>query len=110
MALFKDTELAFRNYAALADTKVKGMYYGTISVNPAEIAAGSSAETALTIKGSAVGDIIIFNVPASLETGLAFSGARVSAANTIQLRLSNITGSPVNGAALTWTYILINLT
>jgi hypothetical protein len=82
---------------------------GSISVNPASIATLASAETAVTIAGAAVGDIVIMNVPAALETGLVFSGARVSAANTVQVRLSNITAGAVDGAALTWTYQIIRI-
>ena len=80
---------------------------GTIAVDPVSLAANSSAETELTIAGAASGDIIVFNVPASLEAGLAFSGARVSAADTVQLRLSNVTGIAVDGASRTWSYMII---
>jgi hypothetical protein len=83
--------------------------YGTISVNPASITTLASAETAVTITGAAVGDIVIMNVPASLETGLIFSGARVSAADTVQVRLSNMTAGSVDGAARDWTYQIIRI-
>lgn len=82
---------------------------GTISVNPASIATLTSAETAVTISGAAVGDIVIMNVPASLETGLAYGGARVSAADTVQVRLSNMTAGPVDGTARDWTYTIIRI-
>lgn len=82
---------------------------GSVTVDPANLAANSSAETELTISGAAVGDMIIFNVPASLEAGLAFSGARVSAADTVQLRLSNVTGSGVDGASRSWSYLVIRV-
>jgi hypothetical protein len=82
---------------------------GTVSVNPAEISANASAETDVTISGVAAGDIVILNTPASLETGLVLSGARVKAANTVSIRLSNITGTAVNGGALDWTYTIIRM-
>ena len=90
--------------SAVAWTKV---YKGTVSVNPAEIAAQTQAETEITIAGAATGDIVIMNPPASLEAGLIFSHARVSAANTVQVGLANITGTPVDGADLTWTYCIL---
>jgi len=80
---------------------------GTVAVNPAVIAANTQAETAVTITGAATGDVVIMNPPASLEAGLVYSHARVSAADTVRVGLGNITGSPVDGASLTWTYLIL---
>lgn len=80
---------------------------GTVAVNPASISANACAETAVTITGAAVGDMVLLSPPASLEAGLCASGARVSAANTVQIRLCNVTGDAVDGAERTWQYILI---
>lgn len=82
---------------------------GTISVDPASIATLESSETSVTISGAAVGDIVIMNPPASLETGLVASGARVSATDTVLVRLSNMTAGSVDGAARDWTYTLIRI-
>lgn len=82
---------------------------GTVSVDPASLATLSSSETQVTISGAAVGDIIVMSPPASLETGLIFSGARVSAANTVQVRLSNMTAGSIDGAARTWSYFIIRM-
>lgn len=82
---------------------------GTIDVNPASINGSESGETEVTISGAAVGDIVIMNVPATLETGLAYSGVRVSATDKVQVRLTNVTTDPVNGASLTWTYTIIRV-
>lgn len=82
---------------------------GTVSVNPASLDTLASSETSVTISGAAVGDIVIMNVPASLETGLAFSGARVSATDTVLVRLTNVTAGSVDGAALNWSYTLIRI-
>ena len=80
----------------------------SVSVNPASLNANSSAETAVTVPCDFT-DLILVQVPASLEAGLAYSGVRVSAANTVQLRLSNVTASPVDGAARTWTFVVIKV-
>ncbi len=108
MANFQDEALSFRVFDS--NTRIKGIHRGTVSIDPASIAADESDETAVTISGVAVGDEVTFFTPASLETGLAFSGSRVSAANTVQHRLSNVTEGAVNGAALTWSYIWFDLT
>jgi len=82
---------------------------GTVAVDPASITAQESAETSVTITGAATGDVVIMNPPASLETGLAFSGARVSAADTVQVRLTNVTGGAVDGTSRTWTYAILRM-
>lgn len=90
---------------------LKGLKAGTVAVNPPSIAATSSAEVAVSISGVAVGDIVLFEPPSGLETGLAASGTgRVSAANTVQLRLTNVTGAAVDGASRTWRYLWVDLT
>lgn len=92
--------------SAVAITKI---IKGTVSVNPAEIAAAASAETDVTISGAAAGDIVIVNIPASLEAGLVLSGARVKEANTVSIRLSNISAEAVNGAARDWSYVILRM-
>lgn len=82
---------------------------GTVSVDPGSLTTLTSSETSVTISGVAVGDMVIMNPPASLETGLVFSGARVSATDTVLVRLSNMTAGSVDGAALTWSYTIIRI-
>jgi cytoskeletal protein CcmA (bactofilin family) len=90
---------------------IKQIKYGTVAVDPASLAAAASAETAVTISGVAAGDLVIMAPPASLESDLCYSGCRVSAANTVQLRLSNIDNTnAVDGDSRTWEYIWIDLT
>jgi hypothetical protein len=105
-----------RGQALLAAFKTKGgslikkIKYGSVSVDPASITNATSLETPVTITGVAVGDVVMFFVPASLETGLVLSGSRVSAANTVQLRLSCIAAAPVDGANRTWEFLWFDLT
>lgn len=91
--------------------EVKGWKTGTVNVDPVNISAGASLETAVNITGVAVGDIVIFEPPASLESGLSAECiGRVSAANTVQIRLTNATAGAINGAQRTWRYFWIDLT
>ena len=108
MSLFRGEQLAYR--VGDTSTDIKAIHVGTVSVDPADLATAVSAETAVTIPGLEVGDVIEFYIPASLETGLAFSGGRVSAIDTAQLRLSNVSAGSVNGIARTWTYKWYDLT
>lgn len=102
--LFRDQAISVYDYNAKAPFQYK-IQKGSVAVDPASLAANTSAETAVTILGLQAGDFIMFDVPASLEAGLAFSGCRVSAANTAQIRLSNLTAGAIDGASRTWTYV-----
>jgi len=107
--LVRDTRLSWRDYEYQANLRLNKLRYFQISVDPASIGATSSAETSVTIRGVAPGDIVIAAPPASLETGLALSGCRVSAADTVSLRLTNVTSGSVDGTARTWEFLVIAL-
>jgi hypothetical protein len=76
------------------------------SLDFAEIAAAAQAGLTITVTGAAVGDEVILALPAAPAAGLVFN-AFVSAANTVTVRASNITASPVNPAAATYGVIVI---
>ena len=78
-----------------------------VAVDPASITNATSAETDVTVPGVTTRDMVIANVPASLETGLVFSGVRVKSDNTLALRLSCIAAAPVDGASRTWRFGII---
>jgi hypothetical protein len=72
-----------------------------ITITPAQITAATSAEQTFTVTGAAVGDIVVsINPPASGVAGTGIVGWRVSAADTIAIRFSNVTAgnlTPVAG-------------
>lgn len=70
------------------------------------IAAGASEDQTITVTGAAVGDPVIIGLPSAIETGLVFT-AFVSASNTVTLRASNITGSPINPASATFNAMVL---
>jgi hypothetical protein len=82
---------------------------GTLTVNPASLAAGASAGTDATLTGVAAGDVVVLIPPATLDTGLVFNGA-VAGANKVTIYLFNPTASAVDGASLVWTYLWFDLT
>lgn len=65
------------------------------------IAAGSCGEQTVALAGAAAGDSVAPGWPAALAAGLAGT-SRVSAANTVTLRLCNSTGSAVDPASATF--------
>ncbi len=81
---------------------------GTISVNPASVADSAVTEVTLTITGATLGDKVVMTPPAAgLTAGLVVCDSRVSAANTVKVRIANLSGGVVDEAAATWDYCLI---
>lgn len=79
---------------------------GTVSVDPASLLAATTNDTSVTITGAALGDVIVMNPPDALESGLVFGGARVTAANTVKVRVGNVTAGAIDAAAASWTYAI----
>jgi hypothetical protein len=77
-----------------------------LNFDPASINAGVTATQAVTVSGAAVGDHVIISVPDLNTDGIAFAG-RVTAANTVTLRLTNYSGGAINLAALTVSVIVM---
>lgn len=81
---------------------------GTIAVDLASMLTLTASEVTLTITGAAVGDTVIMNPLAAGNTaGIVFGGARVSAANTVKLRVFNGSAGTIDEASQLWDYCLI---
>lgn len=78
----------------------------TAAVDPASIAAGAVANTAVTVTGVTTSDRIVAIPPNDLEAGLVLQSAWVSAADTVQVRLQNASAGAVDGASKTWTFLV----
>jgi hypothetical protein len=78
----------------------------TVTFNPASVAANTSAEQSVTVTGVALGDVVFCNGPA-LNAGLGVVNARVSAANTVALAFMNNTGSAIDAASGTYTFLIM---
>lgn len=72
-----------------------------VTINPASVAANTTAEQTFTIDGLAVGDVVFVNKP-SLSAGLGIAGARVSSANTLAITFINTAGSPIDAGSETY--------
>lgn len=83
---------------------------GTVAADPGNIAAQTRGSVDVTIAGVAPGDIVIMNPPDGLNAGLAFAGCRVTAANTVRIYLSNLTGAGIDDGSLNWDFFWIDLT
>lgn len=90
---------------------IKQISTGTVSVNPASIGDNDVGETTVTLTGVAAGDIVILVPPAAgITAGLMAGEARVTAADTVKVRIVNASGGSVDEAAASWTYLWFDLT
>lgn len=76
------------------------------SINFPSISAAGQATVEITVTGAAVGDEVVLGLPSAPAAGLVFN-AFVSATNTVSIRASNITASPVDPAAATYGVVVI---
>jgi hypothetical protein len=75
------------------------------SLNFPSINAASQADLTITVTGAAVNDEVVMGLPAAPTAGIVFN-AFVSATNTVTIRATNITASPVDPAAATYTVLV----
>ena len=90
-------------------TVIKKITAGTAAVDPGSISATSTEAVTVTVTGAAAGDIVVFQPPA-LNDDLVFSGANVTAANTVTLYIYNPTDGAIDDTEKTWTYLWIDVT
>lgn len=70
------------------------------SLDFASINAAASEDLTITVPGAKINDLTWIGLPAAPTAGLIFQ-AFVSAADTVTVRATNITGSPINASAQT---------
>ncbi len=76
------------------------------SLDVASVAANTSAEQTFTVTGLATTDAV-FVIKPSLSAGLVVGNARVSAANTLAITFGNLTATPIDPAAESYTVVAI---
>jgi hypothetical protein len=89
--------------------------FGEVSINPANLTPNTQAETTVSIAAAlaasgiaaAAGDLVFVQPPSTLEAGLVPVSARITATNTLGVTIRNTTAGAIDGAALTWTFMLI---
>ena len=92
--------------AGTGSATVTKVLSASASLNYGSIGAAAQADLTITVTGAAVGDEVVMALPAAPAAGIVFN-AFVSAANTVTIRASNITASPVDPAAATYGVIVI---
>lgn len=72
-------------------TNIKRHLSSAGSLTFGSVAAGSTVDRTLTVTGAAIGDSVVVTPSGTMEAGIIWSGY-VSAADTITIRLANVTG------------------
>lgn len=79
-------------------------YEGTL--NPAAVAANTTSAQTFTVTGLSTQDVVVVNKP-SHTAGLGIVGARVSAANTLEITFMNTTAGSIDPPAELYTIVSI---
>lgn len=83
------------------------MWFCTLTVDPASIAAGAEDSSGFTIPGVALGDMVIGMAPGVDLTNDADVQGRISAANTLTIRISNLAATAaLDIASSTWKVLI----
>jgi len=78
-----------------------------VSVDLGSQAPSTTTDNTVTVPGVLAGDDIVQVIPPSgLNAGLGVSHARVTAADTVSLRLVNATAGAIDPASLTYRFIV----
>lgn len=66
------------------------------SIDLASVDTATAADQNITVPGLRPGDIVIAAAGIGASAGLTFAGGRVTAADTLILRMANNTGAPID--------------
>lgn len=88
------------------ETVVLSIKRYTSTLNPASVAAATSAEQTFTVTGLAVGDIVLAVNKPTATAGVGIVNARVSAANTLALTFVNATAGAVDPASESYEIVV----
>jgi hypothetical protein len=78
----------------------------TATVDLGSVDVNTTEEETATVPGVKVGDFVWVSKP-TIEAGLSITNARVSAADTVILQVSNNTGGAINEASETLTFLVV---
>lgn len=87
---------------------VSKLLTASASLDFPSINAASQSDLTIAVPGAVVGDEVTMGLPAAPQAGLVFN-AFVSASDVVTIRASNITASPINPAAATFSVIVFGV-
>jgi hypothetical protein len=89
-------------------TTVTKILQGSGAINFGSIAAGATSESTFTVTGAAVGDAVAPLIPSTIEAGLNVT-MRVTAANTVTVRVHNSTAGAIDPANQTFGAVVFSI-
>jgi hypothetical protein len=78
----------------------------SVNINPASVAAATSAEQSFTVPGVLLGDIVVVVPPSTLNAGLGVSHARSTGVDTVAIRFFNATAGALDPAAADYVFLV----
>lgn len=84
-----------------------GILSGGIGIDPANIPPNSGTTVSFTFNGATPGNVVVVSPDSALPNGIIIAWARVSAANTIQIRFENNANSAVNPPSIGYSLRII---
>lgn len=79
----------------------------SVNINPASVAAATSAEQSFTVPGVLLGDIVVAIPASTLNAGLGVSHARATGTDTVAIRFVNATAGALDPAAADYTFLVV---
>lgn len=92
--------------SASAATAITNIAVYTATINPASVAAATSAEQTFTVTGLTTSDKV-FVIKPTATAGVGIVNARVSAADTLAITFMNATAGAVDPASESYTIVAI---
>lgn len=90
----------------VSGTAITQMRVYSQALDPASVAANTTAEQTFTVTGLATTDKVFVNKPSN-TAGLGIVNARVSAVDTLAITFGNFTAAPIDAASETYTITAI---
>ncbi len=85
--------------------KIPVTIQGPLVLDFGSTAAGASTDITITVTGAFVGDIITLGLPSSWTSGVVYQ-AFIPASNQVTVRMTNVTGSPIDPESATFKFII----
>jgi len=99
-------KITFDSAKVAGGTVWKGLLYTTITYNPPSIGGPGDFDSTFSFAGATATSMVLVNPPAGFESGLTCR-AWIPATDSIRIRISNYTASPVDPASGTWKAMLV---
>jgi len=96
---FSGPVVSDNGFVAGTGNTVTAVLTATSTIDFTSLLANTTADSSgITVTGAVVGDVVMVGPPATIASGLVVTGY-VSAADTVKVRVANVTASPIDPAS-----------